>query len=333
MNGLAPHGQRADGKPNGKTDAGGTGRHAQVDVVSDEPADPPAPQPAESQPAESQPAEPQAESDASRVEAPQADVAVESPPADAAPPSDTERADGGQQMVQAPVPSADPAEDESTSDGSSEEPTPHVPRPPVAVPRAPRRAEQIHGVEPAGPKPSPLELGSPVGAPPRSSTNGQREEPQARGHLCARGHLNDPRSQFCVLCGVRMNERTGVLVVGTRPPLGLLVLDDGATYTVDAEYLVGRMPEADQRVQSGMMRAIVVEDRSGAVSRVHAEIRVNGWDVLLSDSGSRNGTFVAGPSDSGWAPLPPGRSRRLVPGTRIRMGGRTFVFESPSGAR
>ncbi|WP_232662489.1 FHA domain-containing protein [Pseudonocardia sp. TRM90224] len=217
----------------------------------------------------------------------------------------------------------------------------------ASPPRAPRRAEAILGVAPAEPVRAPLEDGNPVGArgavaapespngldPNGLDSGAVRDDQQARGHLCARGHLNDPRSHFCVLCGIRMNERTGVLVVGQRPPLGLLVFDDGATYTVDAEYLVGRMPEADTRVRSGALRSIVVEDRSGAVSRVHAEIRINGWDVLITDSGSRNGTFIAGPSEPGWTPLPPGRPRRMVPGTRVRMGGRTFVFESPSGVR
>jgi hypothetical protein len=115
-----------------------------------------------------------------------------------------------------------------------------------------------------------------------------------------------------------------------RPLLGALVFDDGASYAVDAEYVVGRMPEADERVRAGRLRPLVVEDRSGAVSRVHAEIRVDGWDVLLVDSGSRNGTFVAAPGEQGWTALPARQSRRLVPGTRVRLGGRTFVFEPPA---
>lgn len=196
------------------------------------------------------------------------------------------------------------------------------------------------GVALAEPPRPPLEAGEPVDtanrtAPPTPAAGisaGPRDG-EARGHLCSRGHLNDPRSHFCVMCGIRMNERTGVLVVGARPPLGLLVFDDGATYTVDAEYLVGRMPEADDRVRTGSLRSIVVEDRSGAVSRVHAELRVDGWDVVLVDSGSRNGTFVAAPGDPAWTPVPPGQSRRLVPGMRVRLGGRSFVFESPSGVR
>ncbi|MHA6781328.1 FHA domain-containing protein [Pseudonocardia saturnea] len=217
--------------------------------------------------------------------------------------------------------------------------TGQLPRVPAGA--APRRADAILGVAPSEPPRPPLEAGEPAGTGTRSASGGPAtggtpagpKPGEARGHLCSRGHLNDPRSHFCVLCGIRMNERTGVLVIGSRPPLGLLVFDDGATYTVDAEYLVGRMPESDDRVRSGTLRSIVVEDRSGAVSRVHAEVRVDGWDVVLVDSGSRNGTFVAAAGDPAWSPVPPTRSCRLVPGMRVRMGGRTFVFESPSGVR
>jgi hypothetical protein len=191
--------------------------------------------------------------------------------------------------------------------------------------------------EPSGPVPAPRSAPAEPTTIRNGHLNGEAlgmtatataEAPEVQGHLCPRGHLNDPRSQFCNQCGARLDER-GALVAGARPALGVLVFDDGASYTVDSEYLVGRMPESDQRVSAGELGAIVVEDRSGAVSRVHAEIRIDGWDVLLADTGSRNGTFVAGPTQQGWSPLQPGRSRRLVPGTRVRMGGRTFVFEAP----
>jgi hypothetical protein len=159
------------------------------------------------------------------------------------------------------------------------------------------------------------------------------DDSQVRGPLCPRGHLTDPRSSLCAFCGARVEENGGALVAGPRPALGLLVFDDGATYTVDAEYLVGRMPEGDPRVVAGALRSLSVEDPSGAVSRVHAEVRVTGWDVLLTDAGSRNGTFVSGPGEPEWTQLPAGQTQRLVPGSRVRLGGRSFLFESPSGAR
>ena len=131
-----------------------------------------------------------------------------------------------------------------------------------------------------------------------------------------------------------MNERTGVLTVGRRPPLGLLVFDDGSTYTVDGEYVVGRSPEEDRRVRDGELRALIVDDPGGTVSRVHAEIRVHDWDVVLHDNGSRNGTFVVPPGAPAWERVPERRNLPLLPGTRVRLGRhRTFVFESPSGVR
>ncbi|WP_300008912.1 FHA domain-containing protein [Pseudonocardia sp.] len=261
------------------------------------------------------------------------DPAADEPPIPAAVPSAAD-------PPAADPPAADPPNLGKSGPGRDPEDTGPIPSAAQAA-RPPRRSDAIIGVAPAEPPRAPLDAGEPVGTGSRSTaapnpTTGVPVTPregEARGHLCSRGHLNDPRSHFCVLCGIRMNERTGVLVIGARPPLGLLVFDDGATYTVDAEYLVGRMPESDERVRSGTLRSIVVEDRSGAVSRVHAEVRVDGWDVVLVDSGSRNGTFVAAPGDPAWTPVPARQSRRLVPGTRVRLGGRTFVFESPSGVR
>ena len=83
--------------------------------------------------------------------------------------------------------------------------------------------------------------------------------PKVKGFLCSRGHLNDPRVLFCNLCGIRMAEKTGVFIEGVRPPLGLLVFDNGATVSMDADYLLGREPETDPRVQSGELRPLLVD--------------------------------------------------------------------------
>ena len=111
------------------------------------------------------------------------------------------------------------------------------------------------------------------------------------------------------------------------------MFDDGAAHVVDGGYLVGRMPDSDERVRAGELRPIVVDDEAGSVAHAHAEIRVSGWDVMVVDAGSRTGTYVSSPDEGQWTPLPPRRSRRLLPGTRVRLGGRTFVFESSSTVR
>ena len=128
-----------------------------------------------------------------------------------------------------------------------------------------------------------------------------------------------------------MAERTGVLTIGRRPPLGLLVFDDGVTFTVDAGYVLGREPESDERVRTGVLRPLMVIDTRGAVSRRHAELSLDGWNVLLSDIGSANGTYVSARGSDAWSALVPNQPIALLSGTRIRMGGRTMVFESPHG--
>ena len=169
--------------------------------------------------------------------------------------------------------------------------------------------------------------------PEAEETPGRRRGPRIRGYRCENGHLNDPRSPSCRECGAPIDERVGGLVAGSRPALGTLVFDDGGAHLVDGGYLVGRTPNVDERVRTGELRPIVVDDQTGSVSPAHAEIRVSGWDVLVIDNGSGNGTDVSGPDEGQWTTLPPRRSRRLLPGTRVRLGARVFVFESSSTVR
>jgi pSer/pThr/pTyr-binding forkhead associated (FHA) protein len=126
-------------------------------------------------------------------------------------------------------------------------------------------------------------------------------------------------------------QQSGILVEGVRPPLGLLLFDNGATVTLDAGYLLGREPETDDRVRSGQVRPLLVVDQTGGVSRRHAEIRLEGWDVVLVDTGSANGTLVAPRGAPAWSSLVPGQPIQLLPGMAVRLGSRQFVFEFPHG--
>lgn len=155
---------------------------------------------------------------------------------------------------------------------------------------------------------------------------------RVHGYLCRDGHLNDPRVLFCSLCGIRMAESTGVYVEGRRPPLGLLVFDNGASFSLDANYLLGREPDIDERVRAGQLRPLVLFDTSGVISRRHAEIRLENWDAFVLDCGSANGTLVAGRDATHWVALVPGQPIRLTPSMAVRIGERSFVFESSLGA-
>jgi hypothetical protein len=219
---------------------------------------------------------------------------------------------------------------------------PVVPPPSVGAPAAelapPRLSERIQG-GPAEPPRAPL---PPAAPPPRQTAQqkaaeraaGVKERPQdyVQGFRCSRKHLNDPRVSFCRVCGIRMDQMTGVLVEERRPPLGLLVLDVGATFVLDDNYVLGRNPESDAAVREGTLRPVRLDDTSGALSRVHAEIRLSGWDVVLIDRGSANGTYVAATDEQSWQRLAPNQHFVLTPGTHVRVGQRTFTFES-SAAR
>ena len=162
------------------------------------------------------------------------------------------------------------------------------------------------------------------------------EEPQGprvRGVICSRGHFNDPAAPFCSVCGISMVQKTLNLVEGPRPPLGVIVFDDGTTYTLDTDYVLGREPENDPAVMAGTARPLAMADPDRTVSRVHAGLVIDGWNVKAVDRGSANGTFIAGPGDDNWVPLIPYQPTTIKPGTRIRVGQRVFIFDSHGGTR
>jgi hypothetical protein len=160
-----------------------------------------------------------------------------------------------------------------------------------------------------------------------SDPHDQRTE--VRGIRCSRGHFNDPESAYCAVCGISMVQLTHKYVVAPRPPLGVLIFDDGAVFSVDHDYVLGREPELDHSVASGSARPLTLIDAAASISRVHALLRLDGWRTTLEDRGSANGTFVAEARDSEqWRQLQPGESAVLVTGQRIRLGHRTAVFES-----
>jgi hypothetical protein len=149
-----------------------------------------------------------------------------------------------------------------------------------------------------------------------------------RGITCARGHFNDPTSIYCAICGISMVQQTHNLVDGPRPPLGVLVLDDGSVYGLSQPYVLGREPEQAPEVQAGEARPLALEDPAVTMSRVHAKVQLVDWSVVLVDAGSANGTFVAAPGETEWTRLPSGGQAVLLPGTKVALGGRTLVFDS-----
>ena len=153
--------------------------------------------------------------------------------------------------------------------------------------------------------------------------------PQVPGMACSRGHHNDPRARFCATCGVSMAQSSVLVVSGPRPSLGVLVFGDGTPVPLDRPVVVGRNATAEARVRRGEVHGLTLGDRDGHLSRIHAEVLLDGWDVLLVDRASTNGTFVYDEGQRTWRRLPPQRPVPLAPGTSIAFGRHAAVFQSP----
>jgi hypothetical protein len=147
------------------------------------------------------------------------------------------------------------------------------------------------------------------------------------GVRCANGHFNDPAIPYCQLCGISMAQLTHVTVLGPRPPLGVLLLDDGATFRLDADYVVGREPHRDRSVARGA-RPLRVSGSASGVSRQHLRVTLTGWTVHIVDLGSINGTVVELPRDPHLRRLDPGVPAEIRPGTRVAFGLRWLRYES-----
>ena len=173
------------------------------------------------------------------------------------------------------------------------EPTPFPPAAPEPITAAPPRPPDPPPFLPPAPEPTPF----PPAAPPRP--------PDPPPFLPA----SEPPTDR-----------------GPRIP-GVLVLDSGTTFPLDAGYLFGRSPENDPDVLSGRLQPVRLHDDHGAVSRVHAEVLLDAGRVVLVDRGSANGTYLARSGDPAWTRIDPHRPVVLQPGTHVRMGSRTVTFD------
>ncbi len=141
------------------------------------------------------------------------------------------------------------------------------------------------------------------------------------GVYCQNGHFNDPDARECAACGIGLEQAGHARQQGMRPPLGVIILDDGSVCQLDTDYVIGREPTLDGSVAEGRARPLRVADSSGVVSRIHARVELDGWHVFLTDLRSANGTQVLLPGERNPISLQPGVRTPLVAGALIRLGG------------
>ncbi len=108
-----------------------------------------------------------------------------------------------------------------------------------------------------------------------------------------------------------------------RPSLGRLQFDDGELIELDRELLIGRNPDRDTDPDRAALRR--VKALGDKVSRSHLQVRFRGWDVLVEDCGSTNGTFVVPHPGGQVAGLEPGRPQLVEPAAVVYFGSRSFT--------
>jgi hypothetical protein len=149
------------------------------------------------------------------------------------------------------------------------------------------------------------------------------------GTMCDRMHFNAPDAEFCRACGASMRDVTRSSARRPRPPLGVLLVDDGRGYILDRDYVIGREPLLDGDVAAGRATPLPISDPQGSVSRLHLRVSLVGWQVEVQDLGSSNGSVLY--RGGGQWPLAPLDAAALEPGVRVGVGRRTVQF-LPYGA-
>ncbi len=132
------------------------------------------------------------------------------------------------------------------------------------------------------------QLGDVATAPDRLANPGGA---MVQALLCAGGHPNPTHTGSCRRCGCVLD---GQPVTIPRPTLGRLVLSTGDVIELDRPVIIGRKPKVEGRLEGELPKVVRLDAYSG-LSRSHAMVRLEGWQVLLVDLGSQNHTTVTLP--------------------------------------
>lgn len=173
----------------------------------------------------------------------------------------------------------------------------------------------------------------PIPRPLLPNTQRQRARIGDRGALegglvlgvkCRYGHFNDPRIQYCSCCGASLVHQPHRMHPGRRPPLGVLIFDDGSLYSLDVDLILGSAPGA---AEPGT-RTMRLADPEGVLAGQHLRVQLRDWEVQIVDLGSHHGTHYARGGDRAWCRILVGVPLTLLPGMHVLAGWRRFRYES-----
>jgi len=155
----------------------------------------------------------------------------------------------------------------------------------------------------------------------RSGVPGQPSAPSFLGPtvqavLCPAGHLNPAHAPACRVCRQSLAVQDPVTV--PRPVLGVLKLSTGDIVTLDRGVLLGRSPSAEFDGKGERPHVVRLPSPGQDISRTHAEIRIDGWHVLITDLDSTNGTMITVPGEEPRR-LRPNDPTMIPPGTLVSL--------------
>jgi hypothetical protein len=139
-----------------------------------------------------------------------------------------------------------------------------------------------------------------------------------QGITCGRGHFGYPGLRYCMICGVSLLPLTGTLVLGPRPPLGVLIFSDGTRYVVERDLRLAQE-------ESGNL-TVGCRDEIPAATAL-AEIRLAGWQPVVSSA--LYSIDVALPDGGSLRVAPGAVLATLKPGTEFMIGTHRIRYESP----
>lgn len=123
---------------------------------------------------------------------------------------------------------------------------------------------------------------------------------------------------YCRSTGRRLAPRTA-LSPNSGSPVAVAVFHDGTTVPLIGDSVLGRFPNLDQRVIDGYAAPITLADPTRQLSRCHALLRVQRWQIDVVDLGSRNGTALADATGH-WHNVMPGIGTVIDDGQLLRLG-------------
>jgi hypothetical protein len=143
--------------------------------------------------------------------------------------------------------------------------------------------------------------------------------------ICENGHPNPITNGLCRVCGVGLGPQLPKTV--PQPTLGLLRFSTAEVVRLDRGILIGRDP-ADLVGPDSGKHVIRVPSPRRDVSRLHVEVSLDGWQVLVTDLDSVNGTVAIAPFGQPRR-LPPRQPVAIEPGTIISLADEvSFRYEA-----